>query len=69
MKIDKQIIKMKYDEDTDMLHILGTVNEKPIHEDEYIYATIDEVIKLKSTAVFLETLDVPQIIRSAFEKQ
>lgn len=69
MKIDKQLIKLKYDMDNDMIVIVGTVDKKPEEDDGFIYGKIDDVIKLKSCSVLLETENVPQIIKNTFSKQ
>lgn len=69
MKIKKQLIKLKYDQDSELIRILGCVDNKPNEDDGCIYATIDDVIKLKSTGVLLESMDVPQIIKTTFSNQ
>lgn len=64
---EKIFLKMKYDEETDTLHIVDSMRGKPKYDATnvgYIYASVDDVLKIKSTLLVLETANVPPIIKT-----
>lgn len=64
---EKIFLKMKYDEETDTLRIIDSMRGKPKYDAtdvEYIYASVDDVLKIKSTLLVLETANVPPIIKT-----
>lgn len=67
--MNKQIIKMQYDDETELLHIVDTVPDKPDIDDGYIYATIEDVLKIKSTMIKLDTRNVPQILLTFLDRK
>lgn len=69
MKIDKQLIKMSYDRDADMLHIVDTVDSAPEQEDNYIYATIEDVARIKSTMIMVDTTNIPATLKTILREK
>lgn len=68
-KDEKIYLIMEYDEDTETLHIIDSTRGYPknVNQDKVV-ASVDDVLKIKSTLLVLETTKVPQIIKTILRK-
>ena len=68
-KDEKIYLIMEYDEDTETLHIIDSTRGYPknVSQDKVV-ASVDDVLKIKSTLLVLETTKVPPIIKTILRK-
>lgn len=68
-KDEKIYLIMEYDDDTETLHIIDSTRGYPknVSQDKVV-ASVDDVLKIKSTLLVLETAKVPQIIKTILRK-
>lgn len=68
-KDEKIYLIMEYDDDTETLHIIDSTRGYPknVSQDKVV-ASVDDVLKIKSTLLVLETTKVPPIIKAILRK-